>query len=93
MVGEDVDGGDAAEIAPIGPVVSTTNTSNVIIVDLLRRGEVGAVGKSDVVGREALVGDGGRGDDEDRAGTEAKEDNGTVAVGESGEGAVEGLLK
>lgn len=64
MGGEELDGGDAAKVAPVGPIASAAE-GGVVVAYVLQGGEAGTVGEGDVVLREALV-NGGRGrDDED----------------------------
>ena len=92
MCGEGLDGGDAAEVAPVGSIVGY-GKGDVVVGRVFPGGKTGTVGEGDVVLREALFGGRRGGDEDDRAGAEAEEEDGTVAVGEAGEVLGEGLLK
>lgn len=54
---------------------------------------MGTVGKSNVIGCEALLSDGRRGDDEDWARAKMEEENRAVAIGNASEGAMEWVLE
>ena len=54
---------------------------------------MGAVGESNIVGREALLGDRGRGDNEDRVGAKMEEEKRAITISNSSEGTVEGILE
>lgn len=92
MGGEELRGGNAAEVAPVGPVAGGAE-SGVVVGQVLRRRQVGAVGKGDVVGGEALLGGGSRGDNENLVGAKTEEEDRTMAVGKADECAVEWLLQ
>lgn len=67
--------------------------AGVVVAEVLAGKEAGAVREDDVILVEALLGRGGGGDDKDATGAELEEEDGAVAAGDGGEGAVEGLLE
>ena len=60
--GEDLDRGEAAEVAPV-VAVRGEGDGGVVVANVLGRDEPGPVGENDVVFREAVL-DGGRGGDD-----------------------------
>lgn len=90
--GEDLEGGDAAKVAPVG-AVGRPYKSGVVVAEVLSGEESGAVEEGGVVLSEAGFGGGGGGDDEGGAGAEAEGEDGAVASGEGGEGLVEGFFE
>ena len=92
--GEDLDGRDAADVAPVGPVVGGAD-DGVVVCEVFSGGEVDAVGEGDVVLGEAFLSEGKGGDDEDGAGAEAEEEDavGAVTGREAAECLVERLLE
>lgn len=89
---EYLDGGNAAEVAPVGPVAGRPQRG-VAVGEVARRGEPGAVGEGDVVVSQALLGDRGVGDVEHGAGGEVEEEHRAVRRREAGQSAVERLLE
>lgn len=75
---EQVDGGDAAKVAPEGSVGGPDDGGEVIAEDLAGEG-AGAVGEGGVVDGEALFGGGRSGDEEYGAVAEAEEDDGALS--------------
>ena len=92
MVGEDVDGGDAAEVAPVVTVGGGTQ-SGIVVEDVLSGEELRPVGQYDVVLGEALLDQGRRGHHHDEAVTEPEGEYVSVGSGESREGSVHGWLE
>jgi hypothetical protein len=70
MRGEHLDGGNAAEVAPVGAVAGGAQRG-VAVGEVAQGGEPRAVGEGDVVGGQALLGDGGVGDVDHEAGAES----------------------
>ncbi|ONK64791.1 uncharacterized protein A4U43_C07F29960 [Asparagus officinalis] len=91
--GEDLDRGDAAQVAPVGAVVGGTD-GGVAVGAVLGGGRLGPVGEREVcVAGEALVGEGGGGDDEDGAGPEAEEEGGARGGTKCGRGSGGGVWR
>lgn len=59
MRGEELEGGEAAEIAPVGSVAGGSK-GGVMVGEVLAGGEFGAVCEDEVVGGKALIGSYGR---------------------------------
>lgn len=70
MRGEDLGGGDAAEIAPV-VAIGGGRDCGVVVADVLAEKKVGAVCKDSVVPSEAFFSQRLRGDEEEVADTEA----------------------
>lgn len=90
--GEELGDGDAADVAPVGPVIGGAHGGPVVGEDPAGR-QLRPVGERGVARAEALLGGGGGGHDDHAAGPEAQLEDGAVAGGESRERAVEGLLE
>lgn len=91
MARERLDRGDAAHLPPSRSVIGGCEVGVVVGAEV-EGGKPGAIGEDDVVGSEALFGESGRGDHEDWAGAEAKEEDRAVLCRESGQVLVEGFL-
>lgn len=90
--GEELDGGDAADVAPVR-TVGGRRKACVVVGERFGRRELGAVCEDDVVLCEAFFSEREGGDNKDRSRAEAEKKYGAVGRGEAGEGAVEGLLE
>lgn len=86
------DGCDSTHLAPVGTVFGE-GEAGVIVGGEGHGRELRAVGEGDVIGGEAFVGEGGRGDDEGRAHAEAKEEDRAMSGRETGQGLVEGFFE
>ena len=91
---ERVHGGEAAELAPERAVVAHAD-GGAVLGEQAPRVEPRAARQRDVVGGEALAGDGRGGDEDDRLGAEPEEEAGAGAVagGQRGEAAVQRRLE
>lgn len=78
--GEQLGGGDAAEVPPVVAVGSEADGGAAVSEDAGGEG-VGAVGEYGVVSGEAVLGGGGRGDDDDAEPAEVELHHGAVLLG------------
>lgn len=85
--GEDLGGGEAAGVLPVGPVRGESD-GGVVVSEDSAGGGIGAVGEDGVVFGEAVFGGGGRGDDDDGEAAEVELHHGAVLLGEGLERAV-----
>lgn len=85
--GEDLGGGEAAEVPPVISIRSESD-SGVIVSENPAGNGIRPVGEDGVVSGEALLGCGGRGDDDDGEAAEVKLHHGAVLLGESLQGEV-----
>ena len=95
MRAERVHGGEAAELAPERAVVAHAD-GGAVVGEEPPRCEPRAARQRDVVGGEALVGDGRGGDEDNRLGAEPEVEEagaGAIAGGQRGEAAVQRLLE
>lgn len=90
--GEELEGGDAAEVSPV-VTIGGPGEAGVVVGHDSPRHQARAVGEDDVVFGEAFLGGRGGRDDDGGTGAESEEENGAVAVGNSGESLVERSLE
>lgn len=91
-MGEDLEGGDAAEVAPVG-AIGGGNEGVELVAEVLVEEERGPVGEGDVIDGEAFLGGGGGGDEENGARAKSEEEERAMAGRDGGEGLVEGLAE
>ena len=81
--GEELDDGEAAEDPP-ELAVGGPRVGGVVVGEVVAGEGGGAVGEDDVVGGEAVIDGGGRGDDEEGFAAEAEREDGAEVGGEGG---------
>ena len=90
--GENVEGGDAAEVAP-EIAVGAGSDGAVVVEDVLSGEGAGSVGQGDVVFGETFLEGGGRRNDDGETRTEPEGEDVAVRLGHALEEAVEGALE
>lgn len=73
--GEDLEGGDAAEVAPVDAIRGGAEVG-AIIAEVLAGEELWGVGKGNIIDGEEILSNDNRGDEEDGARTKVEEDQG-----------------
>lgn len=90
--GQDFNGGDSAEAAPVVPIRGP-HEIRVVVPEALGYEETGAVGEHDVVLGQAFFGCGRGRHHENRPGAEPEKHNRTVPVRDVGESPVDGFVQ